>query len=86
LRRFQVKFARSGRTIDIPEDGVILQHALRAGIPLSYSCQAGVCGSCMAAVQGEVVQWGRCIDDGQKTAGFVLLCSAYPCSDLIIDA
>ncbi len=82
---FKCQFLQAGKTIEVPEDGIILEYALRNGLDVAYGCQGGSCGTCMVKVQGEVFQWGRCIDDEEKAQGYALICSSYPQSDLIID-
>ena len=82
---YKVNFKRSGRVLDIPEDGIILEYALKAGLNVTYGCQGGSCGTCMVAVKGEVFQWGRAIDDEEKEQGYALICSSYPMSDLEVD-
>lgn len=86
MTKYRVEFRGSGRTMDMAEDGIILEQALKAGIRPAYSCQSGSCGTCMVRVEGEVFQWGRCIDADEMGRGYVLICSAYPRSDLVIDA
>lgn len=83
--KHKVHFKRCDRTIEIPEDGIILEHALRAGLDVAYGCQGGSCGTCMVKVTGQVFQWGRAIDDEEKEQGYALICSSYPMSDLEID-
>lgn len=86
MKKYRVEFRQSGRTIEVAEDGILLEQALRAGLRPRYSCQGGSCGTCMVQVQGQVFQWGRCISEEEKAQGFVLLCSSYAESDLVIDA
>lgn len=86
MTTYRVHFKRSGRTLDIPEDAIILEYALRAGLSLTYGCQGGSCGTCMVKVEGQVFQWGHAIDEEEIAQGYTLICSSYPQSDLIIDA
>lgn len=85
MATYRVHFKRCNRTLDIPEDGIILEHALRAGLDVEYGCQGGSCGTCMVKVEGEVFQWGRAIDEEEVAQGYALICSSYPKSDLVID-
>lgn len=85
MQMYRVEFATSGTTIEIPENGIILEHALRAGLRPTYGCQGGSCGTCMVKVQGDVYQWGRAIDEEEIEAGYALICSSYPRSDLVIE-
>lgn len=86
IKTHKVHFKKSGRTIEMPENGIILEQALRNGLDVAFGCQGGSCGTCMCEVQGEVFQWGRAIDEEEKAQGKVLICSAYALSDLEIDA
>ncbi|MGO8908765.1 MAG: PDR/VanB family oxidoreductase [Bradyrhizobium sp.] len=43
---FDVKLARSKRTIAVPAGKTILNALLDAGIAVSYACTEGVCGTC----------------------------------------
>ncbi|MHB2021494.1 MAG: 2Fe-2S iron-sulfur cluster-binding protein [Candidatus Xenobia bacterium] len=84
-RTFRVEFRRLGQTLEIGEREIILEKALDAGLELDYGCLGGSCATCMVRVHGEVFQWGVAIDDDEKAAGKVLICSAYPRADLVIE-
>lgn len=47
---FQVVAQKSGITIDVPDGTTMLQAVLDAGIDVSYSCETGVCGTCVCSV------------------------------------
>jgi ferredoxin len=75
-------------TIEVPEDQKILQAADAAGIDLPNSCNAGVCTTCAAQLlEGTVEQSeGMGISPELQNEGYVLLCVAYPRSDLKIES
>jgi ferredoxin-NADP reductase len=51
---FEVRLARSGRTIQVPEDESLLDALNHAGLRVPSGCREGVCGSCeIAVVEGE---------------------------------
>ena len=51
---YTVTLAASGKRFDVREGETVLEAAQRAGLALSYSCLAGVCGSCKATlIEGE---------------------------------
>ncbi len=78
----------STHTIQVPEDQKILRAAYAAGIELPSSCNAGVCTTCAAQIvnDGKVDQTdGMGVGTELQKEGYVLLCVAYPRSDLKIE-
>lgn len=75
-------------TLEVPEDKAILQAAYAAGLDLPSSCNAGVCTTCAAKIlEGKVDQTdGMGVSPELQTQGYVLLCVAYPRSDLKIES
>lgn len=74
-------------TLTVPEDQTILSAAQTAGLDLPYSCSAGVCTTCAAQVlAGSLDQTdGMGVSPELQAKGYVLLCVAYPRSDLKIE-
>jgi len=74
-------------TIDVPEDRTILQAADDAGLGLPRSCTAGVCTTCAAQIlEGTADQSeGMGLAPELTEQGYVLLCVAYPRSNLKIE-
>ena len=86
--RFRVSFVtpRGEHTITVPADQYLLSAASEAGIDLPFTCLQGWCISCAGVIeQGEVDQTEALrLYAEDVEAGYVLLCSAYPRSDLRI--
>jgi ferredoxin len=86
---YQVELHHQGavHTIPVPENKQILRAAFAAGIDLPTSCNAGVCTTCAAKViSGTVDQTeGMGVSPDLRAEGYVLLCVAYPRSDLKIE-
>jgi len=74
-------------TVEVPEDKQILRAASAAGIELPSSCNAGVCTTCAGKIiEGEVDQTdGMGVSPDLQAEGYVLLCVAYPRSNLKIE-
>lgn len=54
-RSFQIRLARTGKTLSVTSETTILQACLDAGLNVSYSCEEGICGACEVNVlRGEV--------------------------------
>ncbi|MFB2936448.1 2Fe-2S iron-sulfur cluster-binding protein [Aerosakkonemataceae cyanobacterium BLCC-F154] len=87
-KTYKVEIQHQGETyvVDVPEDKQILRAAYAAGVDLPSSCNAGVCTTCAAQIlSGEVDQTdGMGVSPELQAKGYVLLCVAYPRSDLKI--
>ena len=82
-----VRFARSGRLVNIAEGETILEGARAAGINLAFSCTMGGCAACKVRVQGDVhLPDPNCLTSEEAEAGETLACIACPRSSLTIDA
>ncbi|CAM4028477.1 2Fe-2S iron-sulfur cluster binding domain-containing protein [Helcobacillus massiliensis] len=52
---FTAKCLKSQKTVEVEEGQSLLQALLDAGIDMDYSCEGGVCGTCVVPlVSGEV--------------------------------
>lgn len=80
--------APDGETFHLEVDGsdYLLDAARRAGVDLPSMCLQGWCLTCAGRiVEGEVDQSDAArIFEEDEAAGFVLLCSAFPRSNLTI--
>lgn len=89
-KTYTVEIQHKGKThtLKVPEDQKILQVAEEAGIDLPNSCNAGVCTTCAAQIlEGTVEQSeGMGVSPELQNDGYVLLCVAYPRSDLKIES
>ena len=75
-------------TLQVPENETILSVADAAGLDLPSSCNAGVCTTCAGKITngGTVEQTDVMgVNTELQEQGYVLLCAAYPRSDLKIE-
>ncbi|MFT4103326.1 MAG: CDP-6-deoxy-delta-3,4-glucoseen reductase [Burkholderiaceae bacterium] len=88
--RFTVTIQPSGRQFDADDEQTVLESALQQSVLLPYGCKTGACGSCKCrVVSGEVEQGphaASALRPEEAASGYVLLCCAYPRSDLAIEA
>ena len=73
-------------TFTINQTDTILSTLLRHHIDAPYSCQGGVCSSCLAKVtDGKAIMTKNSIlTDGEIADGFILTCQAHPTTSKII--
>ncbi|MER3494172.1 MAG: ferredoxin [Mastigocladus sp. ERB_26_2] len=85
---YTVELNHQGKTytLQVPENQTILSVADAAGLELPSSCHAGVCTTCAGQIiSGKVDQTdGMGVSPELQKQGYVLLCVAYPRSDLKI--
>ncbi|MGB0981834.1 MAG: 2Fe-2S iron-sulfur cluster-binding protein [Winogradskyella sp.] len=64
----------------------ILEAALKQNIDAPYSCQGGICSSCIARVtEGEAtMRQNNILTDGEVADGLVLTCQAHPTSETVV--
>jgi len=72
-------------TFEMRKDELILDAALAKGLDAPYSCQGGVCSSCLAKViEGTaVMERNTILDDDEIEEGLILTCQAHPTSSSI---
>jgi ferredoxin len=88
---YNVEIVHQGQSyhLEVPEDKYILSAAYDAGIDLPSSCTSGVCTTCSAQIVGSgSVDQSDAMGLGPELQeeGYVLLCVAYPRSDLKVES
>ncbi len=82
-----VRFARSGRTLEVDEGETLLGAAERAGIALPSGCKRGMCRACACPlVSGEIQVGAQSSRTSGDSQGRVTLCNSFPRSALVVDA
>jgi ring-1,2-phenylacetyl-CoA epoxidase subunit PaaE len=64
----------------------LLEAALKQGLDAPYSCQGGICSSCLARVTSGTAEMAKnsILTDGEIASGLVLTCQAHPTSETIM--
>lgn len=80
-----ITFARSGLTVDwSPDYRTILDFAEACDVPTRFSCRSGVCHVCVTGVVAGTISYVQQPLE-PPAQGSVLICSAVPESDLVLD-
>lgn len=80
-----ITFARSGLTVNWSADyGSLLELAEACDVPTRFSCRSGVCHVCVTGVVAGTTRYVQAPLQ-EPGAGEVLICSAAPESDVVLD-
>ena len=84
---YEVRFARSDKTIVADGRLTLLELVEKSGILVAHDCRIGECGECMIkCLQGKIEMTDQAeIDEHNRKRGWVYACCAYPSSDVILD-
>jgi ring-1,2-phenylacetyl-CoA epoxidase subunit PaaE len=72
-------------TFEMSQKQTILEAALKQGIDAPYSCQGGICSSCLARVTEGTAEMTKnaILTDKEVASGLILACQAHPTSATI---
>lgn len=72
-------------TFTMPKKATILEQALLKGLDAPYSCQGGICSSCLAKItEGKAsMDKNSILSDEEVAEGFILTCQAHPLTSKI---
>lgn len=72
------------------KDTYILNAAIEQGVELPYTCQSGICGSCVVRMShgevdmSDIADLSFTLTDDEVAQGMVLTCMARPVSDTVV--
>lgn len=87
-KRFHVRLASSGATIEVPSDCTVVQALAANGIDVMTSCEQGVCGTCLTRViEGEPEHLDSYLTPEEQAANdqFLPCCSRARSPLLVLD-
>ena len=72
-------------TFEMSQKQTVLDAALKKGIDAPYSCQGGICSSCLARVTSGTAEMTKnsILTDKEIASGLILTCQAHPTSERI---
>ena len=72
-------------TFEMSAKQTILDAALKQGIDAPYSCQGGICSSCLARISKGTAEMKKnsILTDKEVASGLILTCQAHPTSSEI---
>lgn len=72
-------------TFEMSQKQTILEASLKQGIDAPYSCQGGICSSCLARVTSGTAEMTKnsILTDKEIASGLILTCQAHPTSESI---
>ncbi|HTV41437.1 MAG TPA: ferric reductase-like transmembrane domain-containing protein [Candidatus Sulfotelmatobacter sp.] len=80
--------ARSGKSLPLAPDKVLLEIAEEAGVNIDYECRSGICGRCKTRLlSGQVsMETQDALTDEEKAKNIILMCQAKATSRVTVDA
>lgn len=83
-----VRFAKSGKVAPLPPDKSVLEVAESVGVPIDYSCRAGICGICKThLLEGNVtMEVQDALTEEDRAKGMILACQAKSIGNLVVEA
>lgn len=83
--RLTVYLDGESHSLEIRQNHSVLESVLEAGIDAPYSCQGGVCSTCIARIKegSAVMAKNTILTDGEIAEGLTLTCQARPTSDTL---
>jgi ring-1,2-phenylacetyl-CoA epoxidase subunit PaaE len=83
--RLTVYLDGEAHSLEIRQNHSVLESVLEAGIDAPFSCQGGVCSTCIARIKegSAVMAKNTILTDGEIAEGLTLTCQARPTSDTL---
>lgn len=85
MTHLEVILDDSVHTLEMDHKTLVLDAVLKAKIDAPYSCQGGVCSTCIARIKEGTAKMERnqILTDSELEEGFILTCQAHPTSEIL---
>ncbi|MEZ4888628.1 MAG: FAD-binding oxidoreductase [Chitinophagales bacterium] len=85
-QRVKVRFEGEEHEIEVNPKDTILDAALAVGVDLPFSCQSGICCTCMGKLKSGKVHMdiNEALSAKEIEEGFVLVCQSHPLTDDVV--
>ena len=85
MTHLEVTLDDSVHTLEMDRKTLVLDAVLKAKIDAPYSCQGGVCSTCIARVTAGTAKMekNQILTDSELEEGFILTCQAHPTSEIL---
>ena len=87
MAKITIEIDDQKHTFEATEEGPsLLEIANENGADIPYSCQSGVCCTCMGKIVSGSVKMdaNMALDDDEVEDGYILLCQSHPTSEEVI--
>lgn len=82
---FSARLLGTGKNVPVAADETLLTALLRDGIPVDYSCEGGVCGSCVIeAPSGDLDHRDRCLSGADHRQRLLATCVSRGRGDITL--
>ncbi|MHB1313321.1 MAG: 2Fe-2S iron-sulfur cluster-binding protein [Gemmatimonadaceae bacterium] len=72
---FEATLIAAKQHLRVGERQTLLSAILDASVHLEYSCEGGICGTCIVEIaQGEINHRDSCLNDDERSEGFMAAC------------
>ncbi|MCW8875666.1 MAG: hybrid-cluster NAD(P)-dependent oxidoreductase [Kangiellaceae bacterium] len=84
---FNLTFKKTGKTVEVEQDEILLERIEKEGIMIESACRAGNCGACQVKkIDGEIKTQNEIgLHGDRKQEGYILTCTTHLCSDVTLD-
>jgi len=85
MTHLEVTLDDSVHTLEMDRKTLVLDAVLKAKIDAPYSCQGGVCSTCIARITSGTAKMekNQILTDSELEEGFILTCQAHPTSQIL---